>query len=310
MLSTRRLRVAAGLAVSALVAVVAVSAGTSATSQSAKIVIWADADRVPAVTPRSPPPAGRAKGVTVQVVQKQSGPIRQEVSTRRSRHGAGHHRRCARLSRRALGQRPSIIPLSPSAATRKQFPAYALNAFSYGTAIKKSLRRARGAGERRTRDEHEAGEGSRVVRRPREAARSRRRRRRSPRSALAVQQGQGRRVPHVPVLLRARRLRLRDEQGREPRPSDIGVANPEFLKNASLIDKWNKRRPDPLAGQRLDREGRCSSRARLAYWITGPWFMARHPEVAAFPIQDPRHFPSIMSPASSRCRSSASRATW
>ena len=47
MLSTRRLRVAAGLAVSALVAVVAVSTGTSATSQSAKIVIWADADRVP-----------------------------------------------------------------------------------------------------------------------------------------------------------------------------------------------------------------------------------------------------------------------
>ena len=50
MFSTRRLRVAAGLAVSALVAVVAVSAGTSANTQSAKIVIWADADRVPAVT--------------------------------------------------------------------------------------------------------------------------------------------------------------------------------------------------------------------------------------------------------------------
>ena len=23
-------------------------------------------------------------------------------------------------------------------------------------------------------------------------------------------------------------------------PSDIGVANPKFLKNAPLIDKWNK----------------------------------------------------------------------
>jgi len=50
MLSTRSLRVAAGLAVSTLVAVVAVSTGTSATNQSPKVVIWADADRVPAVT--------------------------------------------------------------------------------------------------------------------------------------------------------------------------------------------------------------------------------------------------------------------
>ena len=75
MLSTRRLRVAAGLAVSALVAVVAVSTGASATSQSAKIVIWADADRVPAVT-KVANAWGASKGVTVQVVQKQSGPIR------------------------------------------------------------------------------------------------------------------------------------------------------------------------------------------------------------------------------------------
>ena len=69
-----------GLAVSALVAVVAVSTGTSATSQSAKIVIWADADRVPAVT-KVANAWGASKGVSVQVVQKQSGPIRQEVST-------------------------------------------------------------------------------------------------------------------------------------------------------------------------------------------------------------------------------------
>src|SRR5688572_27692169 len=80
MFSTRRLRVAAGLAVSALVAVVAVSAGTSANTQAAKLVIWADADRVPAVT-QVATAWGRSKGVTVQVVQKQSGPIRQEVST-------------------------------------------------------------------------------------------------------------------------------------------------------------------------------------------------------------------------------------
>jgi len=80
MLSTRKLRVAAGLAVSALVAVVAVSTGATATNQSTKVVIWADADRVPAVTQVANAWA-RAKGVTVEVVQKQQGPIRQELPT-------------------------------------------------------------------------------------------------------------------------------------------------------------------------------------------------------------------------------------
>ncbi len=49
MLSTRRLRAVAGLAVTAIAAVVAVSSGSSATNATT-LVIWADTDRVPAVT--------------------------------------------------------------------------------------------------------------------------------------------------------------------------------------------------------------------------------------------------------------------
>jgi len=110
MLSTRKLRVAAGLAVSALVAVVAVSTGVSATSQSPKIVIWADADRVPAVTKVANAWAA-SKGVTVQVVQKQSGPIRQEVSTvavdTRLTSPLPSRRRAVRHGRRGAGRSPS-----------------------------------------------------------------------------------------------------------------------------------------------------------------------------------------------------------
>ncbi|HEU4972908.1 MAG TPA: hypothetical protein VFT35_13385, partial [Gaiellaceae bacterium] len=117
-MSTRKLRVAAGLAVSALVAVVAVSTGTTATNQSAKVVIWADADRVPAVTQVANAWA-RAKGVTVEVVQKQQGPIRQEVSTVAVENApdviVGAHDWIGELSGNG-----SIVPLSPSAATRKQ----------------------------------------------------------------------------------------------------------------------------------------------------------------------------------------------
>ena len=64
------------------------------------------------------------------------GPIRQEVSTVAVDTApdviVGAHDWVGELSGNG-----SIIPLSPSAATKKQFPAYALNAFSYGTAIKK-----------------------------------------------------------------------------------------------------------------------------------------------------------------------------
>ncbi len=136
MLSTRRLRVAAGLAVIALVAVVAVSTGTSATSQSAKIVIWADADRVPAVTKVANAWAP-ARASPSRSSRRTSGPIRAGVS-RRSPSTRRRTSSSARTTGSASCRRNgSVLPLSPSAATKKQFPAYALNAFSYGTAIKK-----------------------------------------------------------------------------------------------------------------------------------------------------------------------------
>ena len=53
-------------------------------------------------------------------------------------------------------------------------------------------------------------------------------------------------------------------------PSDIGVANPTFLKNAGLVDKWNK---EGLISSKLD--GAAAQNAFLkgqtAFWITGPW---------------------------------------
>ena len=49
-----------------------------------------------------------------------------------------------------------------------------------------------------------------------------------------------RRVPHVPVLLGPRRLRLRPEPRGQPRFFQHRRRNPAFLKNAKLIDKWNQ----------------------------------------------------------------------
>jgi arabinogalactan oligomer/maltooligosaccharide transport system substrate-binding protein len=53
-------------------------------------------------------------------------------------------------------------------------------------------------------------------------------------------------------------------------PSNIGVANPKFLKNAPTIDRWNKL---GLLNAKVD-SGAAQTAflgKKAAYWITGPW---------------------------------------
>src|SRR5439155_16859624 len=53
-------------------------------------------------------------------------------------------------------------------------------------------------------------------------------------------------------------------------PSDIGFANPTFLKNAHLIVKWNK---EGLISSKVDGSAAQNAfiKAQSAFWITGPW---------------------------------------
>jgi arabinogalactan oligomer/maltooligosaccharide transport system substrate-binding protein len=270
MLSTRRVRAAAGLAVTALVAVVAASAGTSANSQSAKLVIWADADRVPAVTQVANTWA-RSKGVTVQVVQKQSGPIRQEISTVAVENApdviVGAHDWIGELSGNG-----SIIPLSPSAATRKQFPAYALNAFSYGTAIKKLY------GAPVALENIALVTNTRLAKPPKSFADLERqalaaKRKMKTQVGLAVQQGQGDAYHMYPFFSGLGGYVFGANKAGNLDPSDIGVANAKFLKNAPLIDKWN--RSGLIRSQVNDSIAKdLFLKGKVAYWVTGPWFLA------------------------------------
>ncbi|MGH3065515.1 MAG: sugar ABC transporter substrate-binding protein [Gaiellaceae bacterium] len=261
---------AAGLAVTALVAVVAVSTGTSANSQSAKIVIWADADRVPAVTQVANNWA-RAKGVTVQVVQKQSGPIRQEVSTVAVENApdviVGAHDWVGELSGNG-----SIIPLSPSAATRKQFPAYALNAFSYGTAIKKLY------GAPTALENIALVTNTKLAKVPKSFADLEKqalasKKKTKSQVGIAVQQGQGDAYHMYPFFSGLGGYVFGTNKAGNLDPSDIGIANPKFLKNSALIDKWNK---EGLIRSQVQWDtGRALfTSGKVAYYITGPWFVS------------------------------------
>ena len=56
-------------------------------------------------------------------------------------------------------------------------------------------------------------------------------------------------------------------------PSDVGVANPAFLANASRIDRWNR---TGLVNSAYTRETAKAAflAGRAPFWITGPWDLA------------------------------------
>jgi maltose-binding protein MalE len=271
MLSTRKLRVAAGLAVSALVAVVAVSTGTSAPSQTAKVVIWADADRVAAVTQVANAWA-QSKGATVQVVQKDFGQIRSQLTTVAAETApdviVGAHDWVGELS--ANG---SVLPLAPAAATRKQFPAYALNSFSYGTAIKKLY------GMPVALENIALFTNTRLAKVPTSFADLERqalaaKRKTKAQVGLAVQQGATGDAYHMyPFFSGLGGYIFGTNKAGNLDPSDIGVANARFLKNAPLIDKWNK---EGLIRSQVqwDTARDLFTKGKVAYYVTGPWFLS------------------------------------
>ena len=271
MFSSRRLRLAAGLLVTAAVAVVAVSSGTSATSQSTTIVIWADADRVPAVTQVANAWAA-SKGATVQVVQKNFGDIRSQLSTVAAETApdviVGAHDWVGELS--ANG---SVLPLSPSAATRQQFPAYALNSFSYGTAIKKLY------GIPVALENVALFTNTKLAKVPTSFADLERqalaaKKKTKAQVGLAVQQGAGGDAYHMyPFFAGLGGYIFGTNKAGNLDPSDIGVANAKFLKNAGLIDKWNK---EGLIRSQVqwDTARDLFTKGKVAYYITGPWFLS------------------------------------
>jgi maltose-binding protein MalE len=271
MKSTRRLRVLGGLAVTAIVAAVAVSAGTSATNQAAKVVIWADADRVPAVTQVANAWAA-SKGATVTVVQKDFGSIRSQLATVAAETApdviVGAHDWIGELS--ANG---SILPLSPSAATKKQFPRYALDSFSYGTAIKKLY------GAPVALENIALITNTKLAKVPTSFADMEKqalaaKKKTKSQVGIAVQQGTGGDAFHMyPFFSGLGGYIFGTNKAGNLDPSDIGVANKTFLKNAPLIDKWNK---EGLIRSQVawDTARDLFTKGKVAYYITGPWFVS------------------------------------
>jgi maltose-binding protein MalE len=136
-MSKRTSRLGTGLL--AVAAALLLVAGPSAAAPSkhhaaaTTIRVWTDKDRKTAVE-KVVGAWASSKGLSVEVVEKDFGKIRDDLKTVQPETAPdviiGAHDWTGQLAADGL-----VLPLFPSAATRAQFPAYALGAFSYGTAV-------------------------------------------------------------------------------------------------------------------------------------------------------------------------------
>ena len=255
------------LLTAALVATVALSTA-AASSKALTLTIWTDANRAPAVTKIANSWAA-ANGATIKVVTKDFGSIRSNLGTVAAADAPdvvlAAHDWTGELAANGL-----VEPLYPSVAIRKQFPKYTLDAFSYGTAVKKLY------GIPVQVENIALLVNTKIAKVPTtfkqlEAAALAAKKKNKLAFGICVQQGSGGDAYHMyPFFSGLGGYVFGLNKAGNLDPSDIGVANPTFLKNASLIDKWNR---EGLINSKTD-YATCNTaftKNKAPFWITGPW---------------------------------------
>jgi maltose-binding protein MalE len=272
MLSKRISRVGAILIAGILGALLVVGSAAPATggetAAAAKLTIWSDQDRKAAVE-QVAKAWGAARGVDVNVVVKGFGDIRDNLKTVQPENApdviVAAHDWTGSLAASGL-----VEPLFPSKATKANFPAYALQAFSYGTAVNR-LYGAPVALENiglvvNTKLAHVPKNFADL-----ESQALKFKKKASGNLAIAVQQGASGDAYHMyPFFSGLGGYVFGRNSAGNLDPSNIGVANKVFLKNASMIDKWNK---EGLINSKVTQDDAKNAflKQKAAFWITGPW---------------------------------------
>jgi len=265
-MSKRTLRVTAAALATAVVSLVAASVGS--TAQATKIRIWTDKDRKVAVEKVAGEWAA-SKGLAVEVVEKDFGKIRDDLKTVQEDTApdviVGAHDWIGQLAVDG-----SILPLNPRAATRTQFPGFALDAFSYGTAVKRLY------GAPVVLENIGLVVNTRLAKVPKtwadlEKAALAFKKKKSGNLAIAVPQGTAGDAYHMyPFFSGLGGYVFGKNKVGNLDASDIGVANAKFLANAAMIDSWNK---TGLINSKIDYGVAKDAflKGKAAFWVTGPW---------------------------------------
>src|SRR3954452_3706237 len=232
------------------------------------ITIWTDHDRNAAVTKVANDWAS-SRGVTVKIVEQSFGDIRDKLKTVSTDDApdviVGAHDWTGELAANGL-----VVPLIPKKATLAQFPNYTLSAFSYGTAVKKLY------GAPVAIENVGLVVNTKLVKVPKtftqlETEALAFKKKKSGNLAIAVQQGANGDAYHMyPFFSGLGGYVFGVNKAGNLDPSDLGVANKLFIKNASLIDKWNK---EGLINAKVDSTTAQNAflKGQAAFWVTGPW---------------------------------------
>jgi arabinogalactan oligomer / maltooligosaccharide transport system substrate-binding protein len=267
-ISTKRLwSVVTTLAV-ALCALVVAAPALPQSSANTTIVIWTDHDRNAAVTKVAGDWAS-SRGVTVKVVEKAFGDIRDNLKTVAAADApdviVGAHDWTGELAANGL-----VVPLFPKKATLTQFPSYTLAAFSYGTAVKKLY------GAPVAVENIGLVVNTKLAKVPTTFAQLESealafKKKKKGNLAIAVQQGANGDAYHMyPFFAGLGGYIFGKNNAGNLDPSDIGIANKAFIKNAPMIDKWNK---EGLINAKVDSTTAQNAflKGQAAFWVTGPW---------------------------------------
>ena len=267
MFSSLRLRIAVGMTLTAFVAFVAASSGTAG-SNATTVRIWVDNVQKPAIE-KITESWGASKGASVEVVLKDFGKIRDDLKTVQSENApdviVGPHDWVGELAANGL-----VLPINPRQALRTQFPTYALDAFSYGNAVKRQY------GAPFALENVGLIVNTKLARVPKSFADFQKqalafKKKAKGNIALAVPQGAGGDAYHMyPFFSGLGGYVFGKNRVGNFDVSDIGLANPTFLKNAPMIDQWNKQ---GLLNSKVDYgTGKDAFlKRKAAFWITGPW---------------------------------------
>src|SRR2546423_4812969 len=256
------------LGVVAAIAAVAASSAVASHKAGPTIVIWTDSDRAPAVTKVANDWAA-SNGATIKVVTKNFGDIRDNLSTVAAADApdviTAAHDWTGQLAANGL-----VEPIFLSSAVKTSFPSYTLNALSYGTAVKKLY------GVPTNVENIGLVVNTKLAKVPTsftqletEALAVKKAKHQT--FGIAVQQGSGGDAYHMyPFFSGLGGYIFGLNKAGNLDPSDIGVPNPTFLKNAHLIAKWNK---EGLISSKVDSSAAQNAflKGQAAFWITGPW---------------------------------------
>jgi arabinogalactan oligomer/maltooligosaccharide transport system substrate-binding protein len=242
------------------------AAGTSASATT--IRIWADGNRKAAVE-RVAGAWARSRGVNVDVVLKEFGDIRTNLSTVTGDAApdviVGAHDWTGELAAGGL-----VVPLTPRKTAIAAFPKYTLDSFSYGTGVKRLY------GTPVAVENIGLVVNTKLAHVPTSFADLEKqalnfKKKKSGNLALAVPQGANGDAYHMYPFFSGLGGYVFGTTARGTlNPKDVGVANKRFLANAPLIDKWNK---EGLINSKVDYDTAKNAflKKKAAFWITGPW---------------------------------------